>query len=260
MDIQTSCRNCGFARYEGKTQTDCALGRIEKYRGKGVEVVEAYDEEKEFFLIKDRICRYCRPPEWVDKNAGKDLVRVATEENSLRLEIVIPVSGESKEEVFITLSSIDGQTKPPYLVNLALDAGELSASDFVLSLRDKAYGWNIYTSQEPSSKEVLVHRAVEHSKSNYLLVVPAGIPLKTDVVERIARVVDEDEKRFVYLDSVLRIELIQTGAFKHMGGNLPMDVAGPETTEHLANFREKIAFAVRTQGHSELVGRLEYFI
>ena len=45
--------------------TDCKLRILDKYQAMGVELVGVYDEEREFFLIKDRICPYARGPAWL---------------------------------------------------------------------------------------------------------------------------------------------------------------------------------------------------
>jgi len=45
-DLTTACKDCVFANYIGKTQTDCKLGRIEKFRAKGVDIIEAEDLEE----------------------------------------------------------------------------------------------------------------------------------------------------------------------------------------------------------------------
>ena len=43
---ETSCKECLFAKYEGITQVDCELGKIDMYRKHGTEVAEVYDEYK----------------------------------------------------------------------------------------------------------------------------------------------------------------------------------------------------------------------
>ena len=58
--IKTSCKNCAFAIYEGKTQISCLHQRIEKF---GNDVVEAYDEDSEFYVI-NRFCNYYRNRTW----------------------------------------------------------------------------------------------------------------------------------------------------------------------------------------------------
>lgn len=49
---KTSCKNCCFAIYENITQTGCELGRVDRFRSVN-KVVEAYDNDKEFYVIQD---------------------------------------------------------------------------------------------------------------------------------------------------------------------------------------------------------------
>jgi hypothetical protein len=52
--IHTPCKNCVFAKYDGKTQTDCHLDMTTKFSSKGIEIIKAYDEEKEFDIINGK--------------------------------------------------------------------------------------------------------------------------------------------------------------------------------------------------------------
>jgi hypothetical protein len=62
--IHTSCKNCVFAIYENITQTDCALKYIDKYKNKNTPILEAYDEDKEFYVINNRKCLGYRENKW----------------------------------------------------------------------------------------------------------------------------------------------------------------------------------------------------
>lgn len=55
--IKTSCKNCTFAKYNEKTQIGCEFDRIRNF--KEDDVIEAYDDYKEFYIIK-RPCNYYR--------------------------------------------------------------------------------------------------------------------------------------------------------------------------------------------------------
>lgn len=68
--IHTSCKDCAFAVYEDKTQTDCSMSLIEKYRSKNTTIIEAYDEEKEFYVLNDRKCIGFRKNCWFDRFEG----------------------------------------------------------------------------------------------------------------------------------------------------------------------------------------------
>ena len=51
----TPCKNCWFATYINNTQNNCEVGIIDKLKDK---VVECYDNDKEFYFIKDKFCPY----------------------------------------------------------------------------------------------------------------------------------------------------------------------------------------------------------
>ena len=87
---QTSCRNCLFAIYDGKTQTGCEANRIEKF---GSLVVEAYDDLKEFYVI-NRLCNLYRPLYW--NNGIKDVV-TAKKETCLTFDLLIECDGIDEE-------------------------------------------------------------------------------------------------------------------------------------------------------------------
>lgn len=53
----TPCKECIFAVYDGDTQTSCHVDMIEKIKATDhLEVIEAYDEDKEFFIVNKTKC------------------------------------------------------------------------------------------------------------------------------------------------------------------------------------------------------------
>jgi hypothetical protein len=62
--IHTSCKNCVFSIYKDITQTGCSLDYISKYKNIGSEILDVYDEEKEFFVINDKKCLGYRENKW----------------------------------------------------------------------------------------------------------------------------------------------------------------------------------------------------
>jgi hypothetical protein len=65
--IHTPCKSCVFAKFEDKTQTNCFLDYISIYKDNNIQVLEAYDNEKEFFIINDKKCIGYRESKWFDK-------------------------------------------------------------------------------------------------------------------------------------------------------------------------------------------------
>lgn len=65
--IHTPCKQCVFAKYENITQTNCFLNYIDKYRNNNTEILEAYDDEKEFYIINGKKCIGYRENSWFEK-------------------------------------------------------------------------------------------------------------------------------------------------------------------------------------------------
>lgn len=66
--IHTSCKDCTFAVYDNNTQINCELDLINKYKNKETTIIEAYDEEKEFFIVNQKKCIGYRNKKWSDKD------------------------------------------------------------------------------------------------------------------------------------------------------------------------------------------------
>jgi len=75
--IHTTCKNCVFAKYEDITQIDCHLDYISLYKTKNIEILEAYDDDKEFYIINNKKCIGYRENSWFEK---KQLNHLSIEE------------------------------------------------------------------------------------------------------------------------------------------------------------------------------------
>lgn len=93
--LQTSCKNCIFAKYEDNTQIECLSDRLKHF-----ELIEAYDLEKNFYVVKG-FCNYYRSSAW---NNGIPDATKAKEESSVTFDIIIDCS-TMDESYYKTLSS-----------------------------------------------------------------------------------------------------------------------------------------------------------
>jgi hypothetical protein len=117
----TSCKNCAFADYDGKTQTGCKVGKLDCFSDD--QIIEAFDSEKEFYIINDRICLWKRSKDWAEKNKDS-YENVISQEISPRYEVLIFFnSSHSFEDLEKTCKSILAQqNKPEHITVLQMNA------------------------------------------------------------------------------------------------------------------------------------------
>lgn len=107
--IRTSCKDCVFAQYENNTQVNCLHNRIKTFKQLLENnddfqlVVEAYDNEKEFYVI-NRFCNLYR-----DKNTYQDKdinCEKAFDEIKLTFDVLIDCNDINDDNYFNYIKSI----------------------------------------------------------------------------------------------------------------------------------------------------------
>jgi hypothetical protein len=105
--MDTSCKDCCFAEYDKNTQIDCNLDKLSKFRKANIEILEAYDNEKEFFVIKSKTCVCHRTKEWAKLYSDKILEKLK-EETKLKCDVIVYLdSKNTKYDLEKTISSIN---------------------------------------------------------------------------------------------------------------------------------------------------------
>ena len=107
----TSCKSCVFSirDEEGFRQTGCKIGRIEKYRKKGIPIIEARDEEGEFYGL-ETWCNAYREEPWKIAHKEEDLPAVARLESAPNVSFIILVK-DTIDNLEKTIESILNQDK-----------------------------------------------------------------------------------------------------------------------------------------------------
>ena len=128
FEITTACVDCVFAKFVGDTQSDCELGRIEKFKQNGTKVVEAYNDEKEFFLVKG-FCNGHRNDFWKETGTYhrpfyKNSTERVRQENLIRCGFnVVMTKGQTIEDLKRTVDSIVSQEEiNPYYIIVSCSA------------------------------------------------------------------------------------------------------------------------------------------
>lgn len=197
--LRTVCRDCAFAVYNKDTQTGCALGKLDKFRSVGVQLVEAYDETgKEFYVIEDMFCSWTRPQAWIDAHKDDDLVEVLKQELRIPYQAIIRKTNDL-EALGVTLRSLNAQTlKPKNVVVVRGHDGTTRLPDIMRVLTDSLTNikWNIQAETDEQSRldDVLVH-----SEYPFFGIFNAGFEVPSWLFEDLNSKIYDDLFRFAFL-------------------------------------------------------------
>lgn len=104
--VVTSCKDCKWASFEGNTQSGCRFDLLQKYKKAGIQVIEAYDNDKEFNVI-DRICIFSR-----HKSSEATMADVQRE-SYVKYQVIVMLRNEYMNELSVCLDSIARQQIKP---------------------------------------------------------------------------------------------------------------------------------------------------
>jgi len=126
----TPCKHCIFALYQNNVQIDCYNKLLKKFQNNNAEIIEAFDEDKEFFIISGRKCLMARSEIWTkkqleeNKNFGTNkLAKLAYKEIELTCDVVIylDINSHSVDELKLTLLSLANQVLKPSQVSIVIN-------------------------------------------------------------------------------------------------------------------------------------------
>lgn len=199
MIIETSCKDCVFAVYEKVTQVGCAGKLIEKYKEKGVRVDECYDEEKEFYVLRDKCCVFKRT-----KNTNQTFEEIR---NSARLKfnIVIKVQNDSTlDDIIKTLdSAVEQNLKPEHIV-IAVNNPNIKVVDVIdkvggdFNYKGVSYGVSMIRIVQHDS-EGIVFAVSPLLKHPWVAVFDAGYSIPSDFCSSINFAVNYEFETILYV-------------------------------------------------------------
>jgi hypothetical protein len=117
QQIKTSCKECVFAEYTDKTQVGCSANRIHHFKDLAV---EAYDDDKEFYVI-NTFCNFYRQDKWLKD--GEDNLKRARLENQISCEVLIDCNNMNpsfKEKIIQWLDDLSLVPDPKPIIKITL--------------------------------------------------------------------------------------------------------------------------------------------
>jgi len=210
--IHTPCKNCVYAKYEGNTQTDCYLGFIDKLKNNNVEILEAYDYEKEFFVVNNKKCIGYRENSWFVK---KDLDHLSIDEkvdhfrknNFIRYLLLVNLQAfddsENLERLQLSLSNLS--IHPSKIIFVRFINNQKYDYHKLLNILDEMNfkgKWRIQTVlDENITFRYAMHEAISFNKKyRFILSVDSNNPTDmNNIVTTANKIVYDDLDRIVVL-------------------------------------------------------------
>jgi len=128
--ISTICKNCLFAIYDSKTQIGCVFNRTETIDNHpSYDLIEAEDEDKEFYILNNHICPYQRTPDW-QHSKNDDIVKKVKEEVYMPWAAILFYRHNGVDAVEERIKEIKSQKIPPKVVTLVIDPQDIDPNDF----------------------------------------------------------------------------------------------------------------------------------
>lgn len=261
---ETPCRDCVFAQYDGTTQVGCAFDRLEKFRKQGIDIVEVYDNEKEFFVIQTA-CRAHRHKKgsWAMQHPGRERKEVCRKELELAIEVVMVMGKDhTVEQVKTTVDSLLAQTLLPMKVTVCVNRDGIEPKAIRAVMPGDWIAKFImergFDGSRVSSGRCIDH-AVVGSKSHYYAVFTPGFAVPPDFIRSIDVAVNDELERFVLLEPNRRGEgqVVQMRAHQYYGGNAEAEIhgddAGDDTGKRADTIAEKIRFRVKAEDRPRFI-------
>jgi hypothetical protein len=169
--IHTPCKDCVFAIYDNNTQTDCAINYIEKYKNKNVQILEAYDDAKEFYIINGKKCLGYRENKWFNQFGLSDAdiqekITKYFETNTLDYYIVIDLKNidiNNLDQILEQISKCKIQPKKVILIRYVDDELKLSYTNIstLFQKYNVGYVWRIQTIVDTTlNYEQILHNTI----------------------------------------------------------------------------------------------------
>jgi hypothetical protein len=195
--IRTSCKECVFAMYVGKTQMDCSLGRLDKFRKVGVPVIESYDDNKEFFVI-ERFCNTYRTEDWKPRYKKITKEDSALKESQATFDfIIIHDSTQGVDSLDKTLSDIKQQTVLPKKVVVVEKGGKdkmgiIGVLERHLSDLPVSYRYVVYMDDEYEGSLDFIDESFKQVDSMYYCVLDSSKDVMANIIKRVDTIINQD--------------------------------------------------------------------
>ena len=248
-EAETICRDCAFAVYDEDSQTGCSIGKLDKFEEQGAEIIEVYDEtNKEFYVVKGRVCVHWRGSDWKNKYKGRDdWDQIVAKETMVRIDANIYLDKNSTlVELDRTVKSLQKGKIKPVQITIINNCSTITRQLLASCGMNSGLRWRVESITEDDASRLrcidIAVRKVNANEFNYYCIFDAGKKVPTNFISDINSSLNEDMNRFLALRSEDgNGDVGQVLMHKRIGGNRDKP------------FLDKIEHTTRSQGCPNLL-------
>lgn len=197
--ISSSCKLCLFAKYDGDTQIGCEFNRTEKIHNHPLyELIEATDNDKNFYVLNNHICPYQRTEHWIHADS-ENKIALVKKEVYMKWAAILIAHNQTLDVVEQRLQEIDNQSIKPSVITLVLD--KCVQIEEVFKIMDRYSSlWYLHNNLEDDvSDRFIIDVCFEKMKRHKFLfygVFDANLPVENNFYDRIHQYVIEDMHQY----------------------------------------------------------------
>lgn len=236
--IHTPCKNCAFAVYDANTQVECAIRYLDKYKQKNTQLLEAYDDDKEFYIINGKKCLGYRENKWfkqfdLENASVESKVNKYFETNFLDYCTIIDLKNLTIDDLDSILQQLsECSIKPRKLIMVRYVDNELNFSytriEQLLNKYAIKYTWRIQTIVDKSlTQQQVLHNLISlNSQYRFILSINNTNSDIARIISKTNTVVHEDLDQFEIFCNESRSVIIFSGIvyrFEAFHGNNLLD-------------------------------------
>jgi len=195
--LDTICKYCCFAQWDDITQTGCRLNKIDQYKRVGADVLECYDEDAEFFVIKNRLCPYHRTLKWWENNQDS-YEQTLKYETRLSFKIIVFLE-TNIDDLKKTLLSVIRQDYAPAKVDIIRPKNCTIRPKAVIDVLNKVNipcKWQIHNQLIQHTTLQSIHYAQRSDNYNYYVSCKSGYKLPHNLFSAITNYVIDNLEQF----------------------------------------------------------------
>ena len=191
--FNTSCEKCVFRINTLSHQHGCQADRLNKFEN--IEYIpKRYNS---YYVIKGRICNYCRQSDWALQQQT-DLLTAIKQETAIKYSVVIDGKDRHINDIIKTFDSISKQNIKPKLITIVVDK-DLETYELAQYLKNFNFTtWKITKDYTEKTFNRYISEALNKNKSIYYLICKAGDIISINFINEANDTINEKLERLLF--------------------------------------------------------------